>query len=143
MDLSGSYTFNAPPARVWDLLMSPDAIASCLPGCDRFEPDGPDRYRARMSVALGAIMGSYEGVVTLSDKVPLTSYRLTGEGQGRPGFVSGTSTVTLRADGDRTVVEVSATVQTGGTIARAGHRIIGSVSKLMLDRLFGCLAAKV
>ena len=55
MDISGSYTFNAPPARVWDLLMTPDAIASCIPGCDRFEPDGDDRYRARLIVALAAV----------------------------------------------------------------------------------------
>ena len=32
MDISGSYTFNAPPDRVWDVLMTPDAIASCIPG---------------------------------------------------------------------------------------------------------------
>ena len=40
MDITGSYTFNASSDRVWDLLMNPDVIASCIPGCDRFEPDG-------------------------------------------------------------------------------------------------------
>ena len=47
MDITGSYTFNAPPERVWDLLMDPGAIASCIPGCNKLEPDGDDRYRAR------------------------------------------------------------------------------------------------
>jgi carbon monoxide dehydrogenase subunit G len=143
MDISGTYTFNAPSARVWDLLMNPDIIASCIPGCDRFEPDGEDRYRARLTVALAAITGTYEGLVVLSEKVPLTSYRLTGEGQGRAGFVKGSSVVSLRADGDTTTVDVSATVEAGGTIARVGQRIIGSVSKMMLDRFFGCLQAKI
>ncbi len=42
MDITGSYTFNAPPERVWALLMDPAVIASCIPGCDRFEPDGDE-----------------------------------------------------------------------------------------------------
>ena len=142
MNISGSYTFDASRDRVWDLLMDPDVIAACIPGCDRFEPDGDDRYRARLTVALAAITGTYEGVVELSEKVPLTSYRLTGEGQGRAGFVKGSSSIALRDDGDRTVVDVTATVETGGTIARVGQRIIGSVSKMMLDRFFKCLQAK-
>ena len=143
MDLAASYTFNAPPDRVWALLMDPAMIASCIPGCDRFEPDGDDRYRMHLTVALAAITGTYEGLMVLSDKVPPTSYRLMGEGRGHAGFVKGSSIVTLRADGETTIVEVTATVQTGGTIARVGQRIIGSVSKMMLDRLFSCLKEHV
>jgi carbon monoxide dehydrogenase subunit G len=143
MDIAGTYTFNAPATRVWDLLMDPDVIAACTPGCDRLEPDGEDRYRARLTVAFAAVNGTYDGLVVLSDKVPMVSYRLTGEGQGRAGFVKGSSVISLRADGDRTIVDVRATVQTGGTIARVGQRIIGSVSKMMLDRFFGCLQSKI
>jgi carbon monoxide dehydrogenase subunit G len=143
MDISGSYTFNAPPARVWDLLMDPAIIASCIPGCDRFEPDGEDRYRARLTVGLAAITGAYEGTVVLSDKMWPMSYRLTAEGQGRPGFVKGSSEVVLREDASGTIVEVRATVQTGGQIARVGQRLIGSVSKMMLDRFFACLRSKL
>jgi carbon monoxide dehydrogenase subunit G len=143
MDISGSYTFNASVDRVWDLLMDPTVIASCIPGCDRFEPDGEDRYRARLTVAMAAITGTYDGTVVLAEKVPQTSYRLTGEGQGRAGFVKGSSAITLRADGAATVVDVTATVQTGGPIARLGQRLVGSVSKMMLDRFFACLQGKL
>lgn len=143
MDITGSYPFKAPPDRVWDLLMNPDTIASCIPGCDRFEPEGDDRYRARLTVAMAAVTGTYDGTVVLSDKVQGTSYRLTGEGQGRAGFVKGSSAITLRPEGDTTVVDVTATVQTGGAIARVGQRLIGSVSKMMLDRFFACLQGKM
>jgi carbon monoxide dehydrogenase subunit G len=143
MEISGSYTFNAPPTRVWDVLMTPDAIASCIPGCDRFEPDGDDRYRARLTVALAAMTGTYDALVTLSDMAPPTSYRLTGEAQSRAGFVKGTSDIVLRAAGDTTSVDVRATVQAGGAIARVGQRLMGSVSKMMLDRFFACLQSKL
>lgn len=143
MDITGSYTFKAPPERVWTLLMDPQVISGCIPGCDAFEPAGEDRYQVRLTIGLAAITGTYDGTVVLSDKVPNTSYVLTADGQGRPGFVKGSSAITLRADGDATIVDVIGTVQTGGPIARVGQRLIGSVSKMMMDRFFGCLAGKL
>jgi len=143
MDITGSYTFAAPPARVWDLLMDPAAIASCIPGCETLEPEGSDRYHARLTVALAAITGTYDGTVIISEKVEHKSYRLNVEGQGRPGFVKGNAAIALRPDGDGTVVDVNGTIQTGGPIARVGQRLISGVSKMMQDRFFTCLQGKL
>jgi len=143
MDITGSFTFNAPPDRVWALLMDPAVLSSCIPGCQRFEPDGVDRYNVTLTVGLAAITGTYTGTVVLTDMVPQTSYGLVVEGQGRPGFVKGSSAIVLRAEGATTVVDVSAAVQTGGPIARVGQRLIGSVAKMMLDRFFECLQSKL
>ena len=143
MDIFGSYTFNAPVDRVWDLLMDPNAISSCIPGCDRFEPDGEDRYNVTLTVAMAAITGTYQGTVTLTEKTLHQSYRLVMEGQGRPGFVKGSSVIALRPAGDATAVDVSGAVHTGGPIARLGQRLIGGVAKMILDRFFACLRAKL
>ena len=143
MDITGSYSFPAPPDRVWTLLMDPAVISSCIPGCEQLTPDGEGRYRARLNVAMAAITGTYDGTVVMSDVVAPESYTLTVEGQGRPGFVKGTAKISLRADGDGTVVDVKGTMQAGGTIARLGQRLIGGVSKMMQDRFFGCLKGKI
>ena len=143
MEISGSFTFNAPPDRVWALLMDPAVLSSCIPGCDKFEPDGADRYNVTLTVGLAAITGTYSGTVVLTDMIPHTSYGLVVEGQGRPGFVKGTSAMVLRAEGAATIVDVTATVQTGGTIARLGQRLIGGVAKMMMDRFFECLQSKL
>lgn len=124
-------------------MMDPGAIASCIPGCDRLEPDGVDRYRAAMTIGMAAITGSYEGTVVISDKVENESYRLTVDGQGRPGFVKGDAKIALRAEGANTIVDVTGTVQMGGTIARLGQRLIGSAAKMMQDRFFACMQTKL
>lgn len=124
-------------------MLDPREIASCIPGCERLEPDGPDRFKAAITIGMAAITGSYEGTVVISERVDGTSYRLAVEGQGRPGFVKGSATIALRADGARTIVDVVGTVQTGGTIARLGQRLIGSAAKMMQDRFFACMQAKV
>jgi carbon monoxide dehydrogenase subunit G len=143
MDITGSYTFNAPPDRVWNLLMDPEVIASCIPGCHKLEPMGVDCYRASLTVALAAITGRYEGTVQITDQALHSSYRLTVEGQGKPGFVKGNAVIALRPEGAVTVVDVSGTIETGGPIARLGQRLIGNVSKMMQDRFFTCLQGKL
>jgi carbon monoxide dehydrogenase subunit G len=143
MQISGTYRFNAAPDLVWARLMDPAVIATCIPGCDTLEPDGENRFRARLTVALAAVTGTYDGTVTISDLVPGSSYRLTAEGQGRPGFIKGDSLVSLLPDGGSTIVYVTATLHLGGTIARLGQRLMGSVSQMMMDRFFGCLQSKV
>jgi len=143
MDIVSSYTFNAPPDRVWDLLMDPAAISSCIPGCSRFEPDGEDRYNVTVTVGLAAISGFFVRTAALTEKTPNTSYRLEVEGQGRAGFVKGSSVITLRPVGESTAVDVSGAVHTGGPIARVGQRLIGGVAKMMMDRFFACLQAKL
>jgi carbon monoxide dehydrogenase subunit G len=143
MEISGTYTFDASPERVWHFLMDPAVIASCIPGCDTFEPTGDDRYRVTMTVGLAAITGTYAGTVHLVDKIPHASYTLVVEGQGRPGFVKGTSAITLTPEGGSTSVSVIGTVQAGGAIARVGQRLMGGVAKMMLDRFFACLQGKL
>ena len=143
MDIAGTYTFSAPPDRVWAVLMDPQIISSCIPGCEGFEPLGDDRYKARLKVALAAITGTYEGTIVLSDKIPTTSYRLTADGQGRPGSVKGSAAVSLRPEGNDTIVDVQGTVHAAGPVARVGQRLISSVSKMMMDRFFACLQGKL
>jgi hypothetical protein len=143
MDIFGSYTFNAPPEQVWNLLMDAGTISSCIPGCSQFDPDGEDRYTVTLTVGIAAITGTYTGTVAITEKSLHTSYRLLMEGQGRAGFVKGSSVVALRAVGTTTAVDVSGAVHTGGPIARVGQRLIGSVARMMLDRFFACLQTKV
>ena len=143
MDITGTYRFDAPPDRVWNLLMDPAVIASCIPGCQELVPAGEDRYRATLSVALAAITGTYDGTVVISEKSLNNSYRLTVDGQGKPGFVKGSAVIALRPDGASTVVYVSGTVQTGGPIARVGQRLMAGVARMMQDRFFASLQTRL
>jgi carbon monoxide dehydrogenase subunit G len=143
MDLSGSYKFAASADAVWKLLVDPDVVAACLPGCDRLEEIGEDRYRAVLTLTVAAVSGSYVGTVAILDKKPPRSYRLVVEGNGKPGFVKGEATVELVAEGEGTTVNVTGQGQVGGIMARVGQRLLGSVSTMMMDRFFGCLRGKL
>ena len=143
MEIAGSYSFAASRDRVWNLMLDPGAIASCIPGCEELVPDGENRYRARITLGIAAIVGTYDGVVVISDQVEHHSYKLSVEGQGKPGFVKGDAAITLVPDGGSTTVNVIGTVQTGGAIARMGQRLVGAAAKMMQDKFFACMQGKV
>ena len=105
------------------------------------EPVGDDTYKATLTIGIAAITGRYEGTVQMTGKCEPERYTLVVEGQGKPGFVKGSATVLLSQDdtGTTTRVGVTGTAQVGGTIARVGQRLLGSVSKMMMDRFFACL----
>ena len=139
MDVNSSYHFDAPATRVWEVLLDPDVIAGCLPGCEKLTPLGDDQYEAIISVGVGAVRGSYTARITVADQVPMCSYRLIVEGTGAPGFVRGVANISLEDQGERTLVKVDGEAQVGGTVARVGQRLIGNVNRMMMDRFFTCL----
>ena len=60
------------------------------------------------------------------------------EGTGKPGFVKGEATrIELVEQNETTIVNVKGQGQVGGLIARVGQRLLGTVSKMMMDRFFG------
>ena len=139
MKLDGSYVFNAPPERVFALLLDPEALRSCVPGCEKLEPDGEDSYIATLKVGVAAIRGTYNGRIRLTDRVPPTSYTMNVEGSGGPGFVRGVAQVTLVPEGEATRVNVNADGQVGGTVAGVGQRMLGGVAKMLMNQFFDCL----
>ncbi len=136
MEITGAYTFAAPRARVWGVLLDPEALRAALPGCQEMRRTGEDEYLATMSVGIGAVKGSYSGTIRVRDQEPESRYRLLVEGTGRPGFVKGDGVLELAEVGATTVVTYSGQVQVGGTIASVGQRLISATVQLLTGQFF-------
>lgn len=136
MKLEGTTDIPAARERVWAAFLDPGVLAQAMPGCDQLEALGPGEYRAIMKVGVGAIKGTFEGTVRLTDLDPPNRYQMAVEGKGGPGFVRGQAAMALSDIEGGTRVHYSADVQVGGLIASVGQRMLGGVSKLMLDQFF-------
>ena len=91
---------------------------------------------------MAAISGQYSGTIAILDKRPPHSYKLVVDGAGKAGFVKGEATIELGQENGATTVTVKGHAQVGGLVARVGQRLLGSVSKMMMDRFFTCLQQK-
>ena len=137
MKIEGSNDIPAPRDRVWSAFLDPGVIATAIPGCEKLEGIGPDEYRAVMKVGVGPVKGTFEGKVRLFDQEPPHRYRMAVEGTGGPGFVRGEAVMELTEAEGGTRVAYNADVQVGGLIASVGQRMLGGVSRMMLDQFFG------
>lgn len=146
MKIEGSSDIPAPRDQVWAAFLDPGILAQALPGCEKLEAIGEHEYQATMKVGVAAIKGTFEGKVKLSNLEPPNRYRMAVEGSGGPGFVRGDAAMQLSDVDGGTRVSYDADVQVGGLIASVGQRLLGGVTKMMLDQFFSrmteLLAAK-
>lgn len=143
MKVAGSYLLPGTPEQVWDLLNDPERLAKCLPGCERLEPNGPDRYKVAIKFALAAISGQYTGSVELSEKKPPRSLRMRLEGRGTPGFLKGEGHLELSEKNGQTEVRYSGEAQVGGLIASVGQRMIDVAARKMIQQFFESAATQL
>ena len=104
MRVEVAHVLAQPRDRVWDALLDPAVLARVMPGVQKFEVIGPDKYSVSMKLGVPAVRGSYNGSVQIVDKQPPNSYRLRGEGKGGPGWARGEVLMTLVAEGSGTRV---------------------------------------
>jgi carbon monoxide dehydrogenase subunit G len=142
MQLTGEHTFAAPRQRVWDFLLDPDVLQQCLPGCEKLERLGEDEYSATMKIGIAMIRGTFQGRVKISDKQEPERYTMMVEGSGPQGQVSGTGTLDLIDDGDKTTVRYQGDANVRGTLARVGARMIQPAAKTIVGQFFNCLESK-
>lgn len=143
MQLTDTHNFAAPPEEVWAVLMDPDAIKACLRGCRELRPIGDNRYHADITIGVGAVSGVFSALVELSDQSPPDSYRISVHATGKPGFAHGSAKVVLKRVESGTEVEVNASAEVGGLIARVGQRLIEGVARMTVAGFFSCLAARL
>jgi len=134
--IDGSYMFNAPRDKVWQVLLDPKVLAQCVPGCESLNEVGPDQYEAVMKVGVASVKGTYKGKVSIKDKQPPSHYVLSGQGSGGPGFMQGDVAIDLEEHNGQTLLKYSTDAKVGGLIASIGQRMLNGVAKMMLDQFF-------
>jgi carbon monoxide dehydrogenase subunit G len=136
VNIQGSHTIAAAPARVFEALTDPGILQKAITGCEKMEKTGDDEYNAHLKIGIASIKGSYVGKVRLSDKQPPHQFTLHIEGKGGPGFVKGTAAIELKAEAKATRLHYTADVQVGGLIAAVGSRMIEAAAKKLAEEFF-------
>jgi carbon monoxide dehydrogenase subunit G len=143
MKLAGQYVLPAPPVKVWELLTDPERLAKLLPGCERLDPDGPDRFKAAVKFGIAAISGKYAGTIEFDEKKPPKSMRMKLSGRGIPGFVDGVGHIELAENEGQTELRYTGEAQVGGMIASVGQRMIEGAARKIMDQFFGAVAEEL
>ena len=142
MRIEGTHEIGSSRGRVYQLLVDPEVLQRCIPGCERLEKTDADTYSATIRAGIGAIKGVFAGTVRLEDMRPPEHYRIVVAGKGAPGFLKGTGDLDLEEQGESTLIKYTGDLQLGGTIASVGQRMIQGTAKMMATQFFTALEAE-
>lgn len=144
MIIEGEERIEAPVQKVWEALNDPEILRECIPGCESLDKKSDTEMAAVVSLKIGPIKARFNGEVQLVNLNPPHSYTIQGEGKGGiAGFAKGGADVSLKEDGNATILTYAAKADVGGKMAQLGSRLITSTSKKLAGEFFSNFNAKV
>ena len=139
MRFVGEAVLHAPVERVWEALLDPAVLVRTIPGCERLEETGENRYAMTVTAGVAAVRGTYAGTCELRDLHPHESLVMAVQGAGSPGTISADVAVRFEEREDGTAVSYDADAVVGGMLGGVGQRMLGSVSRRMAGEFFSAV----
>ncbi len=140
MQMSDTRQIAATPAEVYAALLDPDMLIKCVPGATEVTGSPEDGFEATVVQKVGPVKATFKGQVVMTDMIPDTSMKISGEGKGgAAGFAKGEADVTLTPKDGGTELTYDVEAKVGGKLAQLGSRIIDGFAKKMADQFFNNL----
>lgn len=144
MKLTGKHILQAPPERIWAILMDTDSLARITPGISKLEETGPDEYDAIADVKIGPVSGSFKGKVNLADKKEPEQFTLHVTQNSKIGNVQADVHIYLESPGpEQTELRFEGLAKMSGLLARTGQRVMSGVASTLTKQFFSALEEEV
>ncbi|MDD5009254.1 MAG: SRPBCC domain-containing protein [Syntrophorhabdaceae bacterium] len=132
MQILGKFTVKAPIQTLWNTLLEPETIGTCLPGAEKVEKIDEKTYDTVVKQKVGPIKVklAFRNVLTVVQ--PPTHMELVGEGEDmtKLGHIKQKTTIDLKDLGNGEVeVSYESEVDVVGKLAMFGDRIMKSKAK--------------
>ncbi len=127
MLIAGKFVVKGSIQKIWNNLLSPGTLASCIPGCEKMEAIDEKTYDTVVKQKVGPISVRFKFTTTLTEINPPTHLKATGRGEelGKAGTFSQETEVHLSEVSDQEVeVSYRSEVRIVGKLATLGNRIM-------------------
>ena len=127
MKIEGKFTMKAPIQKVWDFLLAPGTLVSCIPGAEKMEPVDDKTWEGIVKQKVGPIGIKLQFTQTFAEIEPPKHLKAVGRGSavGGAGTFSQETIVDMKELGGGEVeIAYSSNVSLVGRIATFGERIM-------------------
>ncbi len=138
MDIDGTYTLQAPPEVVWNLLMDLQTLQDAIHGMERLERTGEDTYAFALQIKLSPLRGLYSGVAVATKMNYPYMYHMKAEGEGAPGTFQAEWDITLTPLDENTVNEYQGTLEFSNT--QLPKSLVKGTTKVLIQQFFTTIA---
>jgi len=132
MLMEGKFTLKVPIQKLWDTLLDPETLLSCIPGAEKIERIDEKTFDCVVKQKVGPISVKFKFKSVLSKVEPPTHIEVDGEGEdiGKAGHFVQKSVVDLReTQGGEVEVSYRTDVTIVGKLAMFGDRIMRAKAK--------------
>ena len=137
MQLTGNHVFNAPPDKVWAMLMDTNTLARIVPGITKLEKIDDNLFKSTLGVKLGPVSASFNGSLQMEDIVLEKGFTLKVQQNSKVGNASAAIKINLTpVEENNTEVAFDGDVKLSGMLASMGQRLIGSVASTLSKQFF-------
>jgi carbon monoxide dehydrogenase subunit G len=143
MEIEKTLLLDAPPARVWALLLDPNAMGACVPGMESIQVVSDDEYVAVMKVKISFISARFKLKTRIVERDEPRYLRAegTGEDTSVASSLKQTSEMWLQArEGGGTELRMKVKVDVLGRMGTFGLGVMKTKADRMWDE-FGVNAA--
>jgi len=134
--MEGRFRLRAPIQKVWEMLLEPGTLLSCIPGAESVERIDDKTYECVVKQKVGPISARFKFKNIITKMEPPTHIEIEGEGEdlGRAGHFVQRSVVDLREVSDDEVeVSYRSNVEIVGKLAMFGDWIMKVKAKKVED----------
>jgi len=146
MLIEGKFTLKAPIQEVWDFLLKPETLASCIPGLEEMELIDERTYNSVVKQKVGPISVKLKFTTTLTEVDPPTHLKAVGKGAdiGKAATFTQETIVDLNeVSGGEVEVSYKSNVTIVGRLAMFGDRIMRAKAKEVGDKFTQALQDKL
>jgi len=132
MLIEGKFTLKAPIQKVWNSLLDPVTLASCIPGTEKMEVIDDKTYESVVKQKVGPISVKLKFTTTLTEVEPPRYIKAVGRGADitKAGtFTQETKVNLTEVSNDEVEVSYSSNVSLVGRLATFGERIMRAKAK--------------
>jgi carbon monoxide dehydrogenase subunit G len=133
MLLEGTFTLqDAPIQEVWDFLLKPETLASCIPGAEKMEAIDDKTYESVVKAKVGPIAVRFKFTTTLAETDPPRYLKAVGRGAdiGKAGTFTQETSVSLKElSKDSVEISYHSNVSLVGRLSTFGERIMRAKAK--------------
>jgi len=140
MDFDGTYTLQAPPEVVLDLLMDQQTLQRAIPGIEGLERTGEDTYAFTLQIKHAPLRGSYSGNAVATKMEYPYSYHMSAEGEGIPGTFHAEWDISLTAHDENTVVAYRGSLHFSRANAQLPSPLVKGTIKVLIQQFFTAVA---
>ena len=146
MILEGKFTLKAPIQMLWDTLLDPETLRSCIPGAEKIERLDEKTYDCVIKQKVGPIAVRFKFKNILSKLDPPNHVEMEGEGEdiGKAGrFTQRTSIDMKEIDGGEVEISYQCNANIVGKLAMFGDRILKTKAKKLEAEFTNALKEKL